>query len=107
MNQTRDKAASVPAVAADPVGELLRAAEASIDHVGKKRAVELAAAVESVRRVEPLLRAAPAMLAALERLISADNCNYLAHSMRREGLFDAARAAVADVRPDLAKSLEA
>lgn len=41
-------------------------------------------------------RAAPALVAALHDLVAADNCNYCAETMRREGYFDAARKALAD-----------
>jgi hypothetical protein len=39
-----------------------------------------------------------ALVEALERLVAADNCNYERDMMRSEGLFDAARAALARVR---------
>lgn len=42
-----------------------------------------------------LIAAAPAMLAALRKLVGADNTNYLVETMRYEGLFDEARAAIA------------
>jgi len=42
-----------------------------------------------------LIAAAPVMLAALQKLVAADNCNYLVETMRYEGYFDAARAAIA------------
>ena len=38
---------------------------------------------------------APAMAEALRILVAADNCNYCAKLMRSEGLFDAARRAMA------------
>lgn len=42
--------------------------------------------------------AVPELLTALEKLIAADNCNYNVATMRSEGYFDAARAAVAKAK---------
>ncbi len=42
-----------------------------------------------------LVLAAPALLAACQALVAADNCNYQRDTMRHEGYFDQARAAIA------------
>ena len=42
-----------------------------------------------------LIAAAPDLLAALQSLVAADNGNYQRDTMRSEGYFDAARAAIA------------
>ena len=64
------------------------------------------AVAEDARRLLSTPDATPDLVRALVDLVSADNCNYTAETMRYEGLFDRARAALAAASVDLTPPAE-